>query len=80
MRDAYMAVLAVIIAALGLYAWAGPEAAQGSFASSAPRQRSNCPPRRYHQSPRPENPDWERTEPEYPQTRGVTTTAFRSTR
>jgi hypothetical protein len=76
-----MAALAVIMAALGLYAWAGPEATQGSFASSAPRQRSNCPPRRYYasQSPRPAAPEGERVEPEYPQTsaRGNSTTAFR---
>lgn len=72
MRDAYLAALAVIAAAMLAYAWAAPESQPGAFASE-PR-RSNCPPRRHYasQSPRP-------AAPEYPQTstRGNVTTALR---
>ena len=75
MKEAYLAGLAVIAAALMLYSWGGPPDAQGEgFATARPRM--NC---RRPSPPWSERPD-DAERPEYyaTVTRGTTTTAFRS--
>ena len=88
MREALLAAMALIVIGAALDHWNGPQSGSGySAASFSSPRRSNCPPP-YWQSRRPvqavhddgdDAGQWERVEPEYPetQTQGSVTTVFR---